>query len=193
MGQFPDIYKQLACIQKSELSTCSQTVGGSVALYSVQTARRSLEKEQEEGSRPRMPVCPPSPSWALVTFKCLFRRRPAVGFRKASYHTHRLLQIKSEFSSVFNRYTTPEKGPPTSSTFGSIFDARMSRKIDMSSAVMSQRMVWVDLEASHRVLTDLWLCRINATVCILNVLPLANATLSWLGVKETLRKPMSGG
>lgn len=61
----------------------------------------------------------------------------------------RVLQKNVPFICVINPFTALGTGPDIASKFGSIFDVHVSRKNSMSSA-MSQRMVWVDLEASHR-------------------------------------------
>lgn len=82
----------------------------------------------------------------------------------------RVLQKNVPFICVINPFTALGTGPDIASKFGSIFDVHVSRKNSMSSA-MSQRMVWVDLEASHRAKTRLKLCSLlNAriTVCILS-------------------------
>lgn len=81
----------------------------------------------------------------------------------------RVLQKNVPFICVINPFTALGTGPDIASRFGSIFDVHVSRKNSMSSA-MSQRMVWVDLEASHRAKTRLKLCsllNVRITVCIL--------------------------
>ncbi|XP_042355343.1 small fragment nuclease [Plectropomus leopardus] len=88
-----------------------------------------------------MPVCRKASAWTLVTLQGLCRRTQPVlrsGSQAASVsHFSRVSQKTAPFSRLIN---------PLTSTFGSIFDVQVSRRLSMSSSAMSQRMVWVDLE-----------------------------------------------
>lgn len=126
------------------------------------------------GRRPSMPVCPRTSAFSLVTLEFLFSmwRRLVLRSSTATYHilSIRVLQKNVPFICVINPFTALGTGPDIASRFGSIFDVHVSRKNSMSSA-MSQRMVWVDLEASHRAKTRLKLCSLlnaRVTVCILS-------------------------
>lgn len=116
------------------------------------------------GRRLRMLVCLRTPAaWAVYSVEFLCRRKQRVlHLTKAacsSRHTS-ILQLNAQFKRTNNPFTVSVTGPCLTSRHVSVFDGKVSRKGSMSStgrtdAVMSQRMVWVDLEASYRAKTGL--------------------------------------
>ncbi|XP_030010822.1 small fragment nuclease [Sphaeramia orbicularis] len=92
-----------------------------------------------------MPAYSRTSAWALATLEFLCRRRqPVLRFSKEPQHSRSVSTLPRN---------TPEQPltpsvvrPVVGSWFGSVWSFQGSRNISMSSAAMSQRMVWVDLE-----------------------------------------------
>ncbi|XP_071316714.1 small fragment nuclease [Trachinotus anak] len=96
-----------------------------------------------------MPVCLRTSAWVVTRVGFLCRRRSLVPrSTEAAYHSNHfgVKQKNQPFSSVINPFTALGTGPGIASRFGSDFEIQVSRRINMSSTSMSQRMVWVDLE-----------------------------------------------
>lgn len=86
-----------------------------------------------------MPVCWRSSAWVVSALRSLSNSTQLSLHHPRTYH-----RLKTHF-------TTPGTRPGAASIFGSYFGVQVSRSRSMSSSAMSQRMVWVDLEVSHRV------------------------------------------
>lgn len=115
------------------------------------------DEEEEIGCCLSMPVCLRISAFFFVTLEILSRwRRLALRSGTAAYHILRVRDLLKNLPIIcsINRFTALGSGPDFACRFGSNFDLQVSRKIGMSSA-MSQRMVWVDLEASHGAKTRL--------------------------------------
>nr|XP_046267382.1 small fragment nuclease isoform X2 [Scatophagus argus] len=96
-----------------------------------------------------MPISMRTSAWCVFTleFTCKWRR---IIFRSSNKAYHRqygsVFQKNAQFTGELNHFTILGTGPNITPRFGSIFDVQVSRKSNMSSTAMSQRMVWVDLE-----------------------------------------------
>lgn len=112
-------------------------------------------------------MCARTSAWARVTFGFLCRwRRLVLRSSKAAHYPHRnsVLQKNLPFSGAISSFTAPGTGPEITSRFRSSLDVQVSRKISMSSTAMCQRMVWVDLEVSHRAKVGCCFLNDNVTV-----------------------------
>ncbi|XP_071780961.1 small fragment nuclease [Centroberyx gerrardi] len=103
-----------------------------------------------------MPVCVRASAWAFTTLEFLCRRRrPVLRFSAGAYHSlcrNTILQNSTSFYRVNNNpVAVLGTDLNVTSRLLSVFDTPVSRNSSMSSSgrsdpVMSQRMVWVDLE-----------------------------------------------
>ncbi|KAI3373386.1 hypothetical protein L3Q82_021929 [Scortum barcoo] len=94
-----------------------------------------------------MPVYSRFSTLAFATLAFLCRKKQIVlRSGNAAYHSYFLNVLKKN---------KPGKSFNITSRVGSVCDVHLPRNVNMSSTTMSKRMVWVDLEASHRDMTGL--------------------------------------
>ncbi|XP_029375216.1 small fragment nuclease [Echeneis naucrates] len=90
-------------------------------------------------------------TWALSLSRLGFlckTRQPVSQCTEPVFHSYRTIVVQNNvrLSPVLNQLTGLERAPGVDCRISFDFDCQFYRRINMSSASMSQRMVWVDLE-----------------------------------------------